>query len=108
MRRERLEQAGAGQAVTDFLGRAARCHAFRQIDRGNRFADMRNGDEFAGVAPQRGLLYLRFEIIRELAPHFALDGLTRFAIGDTKKTLQHLIDGDRIAVTGQGFRMRAA
>ena len=69
---------------------------------------MGDGHEFAGIALQRGLLHLRFEIVREFPPHFAFDGLARFTVGNAEKTLQHLIGRDRKAVTGQNFRMRAA
>ena len=58
MRREHVVKAGAGQAMANFLGRAARCHAFGQTDRGDRLADIGNGPQIVGVGLQRGLFDL--------------------------------------------------
>ena len=108
MGRETVIKTGAAQAVLDFLGCAARRHAFGLVDRGDRVADMGDCPQIARVELQGGLFDLRLKIVRKLAAQLGLDGLPRFAIRHAEEAIEHLIGRDRVAVPRQGLGMRAA
>ena len=71
-------------------------------------ADMRDRLQIALVKFQRGGLHLLFEVIRQLPVDLAFDRLARLAVGHAEKPLEYLFRRDRIAVTRQRLRMRAA
>jgi hypothetical protein len=108
MRRELVVKTGAGEAVANLFRCSAGSYAFGQLNRVNRLADIGDGAEFAGVALQRGLLHLGFEIVRQFAAHFAFDGLARFTIRHAEKPFEDLFCRDRIAMTRQRLGMRTA
>jgi hypothetical protein len=64
--------------------------------------------EIVSVELQRGLLDLRLEIIRQFPADLVFDHQPCFPVRYAEKAIEHLIGRDRVAVTCQGFRMRAA
>ena len=94
--------------MANFLWRAARCHAFLQVDRGDRLTDEGNGLQIFRVALQRRLVHLRFKVAGETEAELGFDHHSRCAIRHAEKALEYLIRGDRVAVACQGFRVRAA
>ena len=86
MRRERVIEAGAGQAVTDLFRRAARGDAFRQLDRGDRLADMRDRAQVAGVELEVACLTCASKSSGSLRPSSASMIRRGFAVGDAEES----------------------
>ena len=99
--REQIVEPGALKSVTNFLGRAARRHAFGPADRGDRLANMGNGWQIIRIVLQRRLLHLGFKVVRKTAPEFGFYDQSCFAIRYAEETIENLIGRDRIAMAGQ-------
>src|SRR6185295_10987397 len=69
---------------------------------------MGNGGEAGGEEPQRRLLDLKFEILRQTFADLAFDDQPRIAVGHAKKSIEDLIRRDGVAVAGEHLGVRAA
>jgi len=69
---------------------------------------MGDGLQILGGALQNGALHLGLKIVGKLAAEFGLDAQACLAIRHAEKAVAHVISRDRIAVTRQCLRMRAA
>ena len=70
--------------------------------------DVRHGFQVGFERPEQFVLQLHVKIVGQRVAEFSLDFHIRLARGAAEETMKHLFRRDRIAVTRQCLRMRAA
>ena len=70
--------------------------------------DVRYSLQIGFERPELLVLQLHMKIVRQSAAEFGLDFRIRLSRRAAEKTVKHLLRRDRIAVTAENFRMRAA
>src|ERR1700722_18533308 len=101
-------KSGPAEGDAHSLVRAARCHADRLGDRGERLIDVgnhlqRGRKRLKQMVPQMGV-----EVIRKATAQLGLDFNVGLARRAAEEAIEYLFDRDRIAVTRQDIRMNAA
>ena len=70
--------------------------------------DVRHGFQVGFERSEQFVLQLHMKIVGQRVPEFSLDFRIRLARGAAEEAMKHLFRCDRIAVTRQRLRMRAA